>query len=114
MSARATKHMTRLERVTLGAFFDYHTSGISLWRVYRRKWKDELILLLLGTFSTVGFILTDQVTAGVVLAAVVVTNALREVLLARDQVRIWPLYDQIIDWGRAEEVLREHGQPSAN
>src|SRR5262249_53382598 len=51
------KPMTRLERVTLGAFFDYHTSGISLWRVYRRKWKDELILFLIGTFTTVGFIL---------------------------------------------------------
>ena len=104
--------ITKLQFNVLRVWLRYHVSGYGIGQWFRTCWKSWLLLAVMAAWSGY-FVVPFSPGVGWGFFGLCLGTFLRDIGYYQISRRAWPVTDQLIDWGRAQEFVnaREKSVP---
>jgi hypothetical protein len=99
--------LSRLQRRFLTIYCRFHQQGVRFGVLFSSIWKSYLVLFVYVVIALAFLFAVGLHVLGTFLIGLTTGVLLRDFGAIRMTRRIWPVLDSLIDWDRAEQLLKE-------
>lgn len=104
--------LTKIQIKTLQFLELFNSKPVSIGRQMRFNWFTWPPLLVIALLGLAAFFTQSSECAGCLLIGLAAGAFLRDIGRFRVLVRIWPVYQEIINWQRVKELLEADEKPN--